>query len=953
MTDRFQSGQRWTSETEPELGLGTVLRVSSRTVSLTFGASEETREYALDNAPLRRVRFRTGDVIRDKQGASFTVDSINERSGLLFYRSAQGDVCETDLNDSLSFNKPEERLLAGQVDPPEVFALRLQALEHQHRRRKSPVRGFVGGRIDLLPHQLYIASEVTGRLLPRVLLADEVGLGKTIEACLILHRLIGTGRAQRVLVLVPESLVHQWFVELLRRFNLWFHIFDEERCEAIVTVNPEANPFLDDQLVLSSISLFTTDEQRLAQALESGWDLVVVDEAHHLGWSPEQVSPEYAVVEQLSRRTPGLLLLTATPGQLGVASHFARLRLLDPDRFFSLEEFIKETETYGDIARAAEKLLSRTTPTAPEVALLARILIREEDELRSAVERIGKGDEETRTELLDALLDQHGTGRVMFRNTRATVTGFPARVAHLHPLIAQGDSGDLYQNLATEFAADTHAAEAARFEPEFSRDPRIDWLADLLRNLGTAKVLLICRTARKVEAIDAALRQRLSIKMAVFHEGLPLVKRDRNAAWFAEDDGARLLLCSEIGSEGRNFQFAHHLVLFDLPLDPELLEQRLGRLDRIGQRSEIQVHVPYVQSSPEEVLARWYHEGLNSFEKNLQGGRELLEQFGARVHDLAQDYHETEASTRTDVARLIAETSAARQSLALRLEQGRDRLLELNSFRATAAAHRVQAIRQQDEDRTLDEFMVAVLDHYGIHVEELAPRAYQLGSAGVFTDAFPGLPAEGLTVTCERRRALSREDIQFLTWDHPLVTGGLDLLLGSGAGNCSFALWPDPKVSALYLETVHLLECIAPPVLHVDRFLPPTPLRIVVDHRGVDVGAAVVPAMTSVRLKPGNPFSLLDQTELRDELLPTLLKAAARLAQQASSGHVEEARRAAAAQLQHEIARLRELQKVNRSVRPEEISILLQQQSALDEHIRGARLRLDAVRWIQRGPLFT
>ena len=304
----------------------------------------------------------------------------------------------------------------------------MAALEHQHRRRKSKVRGFVGGRIDLIPHQLYIASEVAGRLVPRVLLADEVGLGKTIEACLILHRLILTGRAQRVLILVPESLVHQWFVELLRRFNLWFHIFDEERCDAIETANPGNNPFLDDQLVLASISLFTGKEQRVQQALAAGWDMLVVDEAHHLGWSPEAVSPEYALVEALGRKTPGLLLLTATPEQLGMASHFARLRLLDPDRFYDLNEFIQEAENYRDVARRAEKL--------PE------------------------GKE------LDALLDQHGTGRVMFRNTRATISGFPSRIVRLAPL-------------------------DARFVQSISM---VDWLADLLRTLDPEKVLLICRT---------------------------------------------------------------------------------------------------------------------------------------------------------------------------------------------------------------------------------------------------------------------------------------------------------------------------------------------------------------------------------------------------------------------------------------------------------------------------
>src|SRR5207253_4652304 len=128
-----------------------------------------------------------------------------------------------------------------------------------------------------------------------------------------------------------------------------------------------------------------------------------------------------------------------------------------------------------------------------------------------------------------------------------------------------------------------------------------------------------------------------------------------------------------------------------------------------------------------------------------------------------------------------------------------------------------------------DEFMLAVFDHYSLNVEELAHRTYKLGSAGVLADSFPGLPAEGLTVTCDRARALVREDIQFLTWDHPLVTGAMDLLLGSEKGNSSIALWRDSKTAGLYLEVIYVIECVAPPYLHVDRFLPPTPLQVMID----------------------------------------------------------------------------------------------------------------------------
>lgn len=948
MSQGFHPGQRWISDSEPELGLGAVLRVTERTVVVQFGASAEQREYARDNSPLRRVRFRVGDTITSKSAAALVVQSVAECGGLVYYRVNNIELCETELSDTISFNQPQARLLAGQLDPTEVFDLRVAALEQQHRRRKSAVRGFVGGRIDLIPHQLYLASEVAGRLAPRVLLADEVGLGKTIEAGLILHRLLLTGRAQRVLILVPDSLVHQWFVELLRRFNLWFHIFDEERCDAIETANPEANPFLDDQLVLVSLSLFTKNERRISQALAAGWDLLVVDEAHHLGWTPESASPEYALVEALGQKTPGLLLLTATPEQLGMASHFARLRLLDSDRFYDLNEFIAEAQGYRDIARLADKLLGGHPFADEDIKNLAGILADTEKKVRSQLAQCAAGTESVRNELRDALLDRHGTGRVMFRNTRATISGFPKRVARLYPLpVGKADSLDA---LAKEFAADVKTADTEGFAPNFSKDARMDWLAGLLQAVEPAKILLICRTQRKVEAIDAALRQRLNVKQAVFHEGLTLVQRDRNAAWFAEEDGARILICSEIGSEGRNFQFAHHLVMFDLPLDPELLEQRIGRLDRIGQRAEIQVHVPFVAGSSQEVLARWYHEGLNSFEKNLLGGRTLLEQFGARVHDLAQDFHETETTSRTELKQLISDTLVARQELAARLEQGRDRLLELNSFRPEASAKLVQLIRQADADQALDKFMLAVFDHFSIHSEELAPRTYQLGSAGVFADSFPGLPTEGLTVTCDRHRALAREEVQFLTWDHPLVTGALDSLLGSDKGNSSFAKWPDAKVAGLYVEAIYLLECIAPPGLHVDRFLPPTPLRVLVDHRGNDVSQSIPAAMLKRHLKNAEAYALLEQAELREDLLPQLIEKAQDFANRQIPSLIAEARKTMNAQLEHEITRLKELQKVNRSVRAEEIAALGQQQQALDQHLRKARLRLDAIRLIQRGP---
>ncbi|MGB0185161.1 MAG: SNF2-related protein, partial [Opitutales bacterium] len=332
----YKIGQRWISETEPELGLGVLESVSRHRLELVFPAANTTRIYAAANAPIKRVAFREGDSVQAKDGVAVVVESVTEAEGLLTYHAAGQEIPEAELSDSISFSKPEERLMNAQVDASAAFALRLESLERLSAARQSRVAGLVGGRIDLIPHQLYIAKEVAERHAPRVLLADEVGLGKTIEACLILHRLILTGRARRVLILLPESLQHQWFIELLRRFNLWFNLVDT----ASEVEGTEL--FMEHQLFICSLRGLTENRALAAAALAARWDMLVVDEAHHLEWSPEGASPEYALVEAIAKKAAGLLLLTATPEQLGAEGHFARLRLLDPDRYPDLEGFKAE-----------------------------------------------------------------------------------------------------------------------------------------------------------------------------------------------------------------------------------------------------------------------------------------------------------------------------------------------------------------------------------------------------------------------------------------------------------------------------------------------------------------------------------------------------------------------------------------------------------------------------------
>lgn len=944
------------SEREPELGLGLVAMVDSKAkrIAVEFPATGEKRLYALGTGVLKRVQFRAGETINTQDRQALVIESVEEENGILHYVAKGRRVREDAISDVTSVSLPHERLLAGQVDPGEVFDLRYRALQAQARFRQSEVRGFLGGRLELIPHQFYILQEVASRQIPRVLLADEVGLGKTIEACLILQRLLAVGQAKRVLILVPESLTHQWFVELLRRFNLWFSIYDEERCIASEQSDPGQNPWLATQLALCSVTFLAENEARRTEAVAAGWDMVVVDEAHHLAWSPGQASPGYTLVEQLAQRSPGLLLLTATPTQLGLAGHFARLRLLDPDRYDDFDAFLAEAEGFQTVAAIVEKIIEAKPLKPKDRAALQKIFNKDSERLASLLGALendataGKAKAQpARDALIKTLLDQHGTGRVVFRNTRATMTGFPKRKFCPAPL--EDNNLALLARIARELEAEETGNDGG-IRYSFKDDPRIDWLVAFLKEHRPAKVLLICKSQRKVAAIEAALQEKVALKVGLFHEGLPLVQRDRNAAWFTEVDGAQLLICSEIGSEGRNFQFAHHLVLFDLPLNPGLLEQRIGRLDRIGQTQTIRIHVPYVAGSSEEFVLEWYHRGLDAIETSLQGGNDYQERFGERLLALALAYGGSGGrSGRAELDAFIAETVAFRTELSAKMKRGRDRLLELNSFNPEVAARVIDKVRAVDADPFLRSFLLALLDHFGVRVKEHEEGDVFLDPSHAYVEGFPSIQRDGMLATFDRQRAIVREDIRFISPDHSLVQDAIDLLIDSKSGTTAFGRIQSPAANLL-LETIFVLEPVALARWHVEQFLAPVPVRVLVDVRGNDLTDSRSASAIADDVEDATIQRFLERPGFNAALLKALVEGATAQAEQRSAGLKAAARDKAEAAISADLQRLVDLRKLNDHVRAEEIEHATERLARTREAIEQARLRLDSIRLIVEGP---
>jgi ATP-dependent helicase HepA len=429
--------------------------------------------------------------------------------------------------------------------------------------------------------------------------------------------------------------------------------------------------------------------------------------------------------------------------------------------------------------------------------------------------------------------------------------------------------------------------------------------------------------------------------VARFHEDMNLLQRDRNAAFFADPEGARVLIASEVGAEGRNFQFAQHLVLWDLPLHPDMLEQRIGRLDRIGQPGDVHLHAAAVAGSAQEVLLRWYHEGLDAFRSVVPDGRELLRR---HVDELVALAEADAAGREPAVEALLAATRKAHAELSEQIARGRDRLLERASQRADAD-ELAAALAGDDADLASREAMLELLEAFGIQNEPLADERFLLDPEYLTVDGFEELKAGPREATFDRRLALSRDDLLYLRADHPMVLGAQDLLLGSETGNACLLIDETLPPRTALLEAVYVLECIADAALNIARFLPPMPLRAVVDTR-LQRRHGFEPDADSRARAGDRQFDLSPMRKVLNSLVPPMLGACETAVRRDAAAIIAEAAEAADRRLSAEIGRLEALAAVNPAVGEAEIAALKAEREAILAALPGARPRLDAVRLV-------
>ena len=757
----WQVGDRLVHRFNTDLGPGRVVAVEGRTLVVEFPASATTLRIAGASDALEPLVLRPGDRVRlEASGETATVAGILPDATC---RLDDGRVVHSrDLWPLQAGESPVDRLARGDIDPVEDFANRLDGLHLSTVREADDLGSFLGGRIRLYPHQLHAAERATRADPVRWLLADEVGLGKTVEACLILNRLVHTGRADRVLVVAPDSLTVQWLGELWRKHHQVFVLLDTERLEDVERVYGAGfNPFDAHRRAIVSVEMLVGRKDLARQAVEAALDLLVVDEAHHLRRPPGHPgNPVYRALEPITRGARHLLLLTATPLEDDAQGFYRLLQLLRPDEFRE-DSFAQRLERGGPLPACTS-----ATRRADIGGLPPRV------HRPAEIDRADAGWQALAA--VEAWARGQATGGALTRR---------AKIERLRRALS-APAGLLPLLRGNETEGRRLCEEAAR------RDPRVRWLARHLRAWREAgdKTLVFVARREALVALREALERQAQVKIGIFHEEMSAARRDIEVAQLRRASGPSVLISTECGGEGRNFEFCRRLVLFDLPWNPMTVEQRIGRLDRIGRDRPVEIvtfHPPGgLGAEVADLMASLdlFREPLSSLARHVEGVEPLIEAAaqvaGAPLADDAR-------------RQLDDDLRAARD----RLRQAAARELHRDPYRPDRASA-ILARVPGNLDELTEDVVVAACERSGFDVERQRGErtwAIELGARALL-DHLPGVSGGNRFLgTFSREVAVANETLDFFASGHPLVEGVLAELEDSPRGRVALLHLPGSR----------------------------------------------------------------------------------------------------------------------------------------------------------------
>lgn len=795
-----------------------------------------------------------GEQVKTLKGRPAVIRGEEEGGrGLRRYVLRYDDGTEDEMPETeLRVPPPRPDMLAmlreGRVGDAQAFELRRRAVLLDDERRNDALGALFASRVMVKPHQVGVVQRVLSARRPRFVLADEVGLGKTIEAGMIFSALRLSGLANRVLVVAPSHLTVQWLAELFHKFSQLFTLLDGDRYAQSLKEQSSIPPWARFPKIVTSLELLSRSDEHRAQAGDPSayWDLVIIDEAHHL-----KGEKAFEAAEALARNTWGLLLLTATPMQLDPAEYHGLLRLIDPETAPTLEGFERRLARQEELSATVRSLLEQNASAEAVEQLAARFP--DDPKLRAYSEPAA---------LLAHLAETYSLSDRLIRNRRAVVGGFAQRRLHRHR-VALSESelsaramaleairtrgelrgaplSQLLRRLESSPAAFLDAVRGTRSLADVvdavalpERDAKFERFLALLKEIAAeeprAKVLVFTESRVTLDWLQAQLRGE-RIEALGYHGDLPLVERDRQVARFRDPDGPRVLVCTEVGGEGRNFQFSHHLVNYDLPWSPATMEQRIGRLDRIGQTRPVDIHVFDLEGTLSSDVLSLLADSIRVFEETVGGLDAVLEEVEARLTQLALVSPEERAGYARELRERV-------QTAREQVKRAYDPLLDLRSFDRAEVEALVQRAQRRmniedevaeggledglwaiarDLDERLEEAVTDLARRVGIGVDtEEQVDAFQCAlhfGHALKVEALPGIDisAEKTVLgTFWRDTAVEMEEIEYFATGHPIVEALFGFLRDGPYGRNAFRFVE--KRGPLKAKGLEVLFHLAPP----------------------------------------------------------------------------------------------------------------------------------------------
>lgn len=843
----------------PAQGLvGVVSEVLSRRIHVRFDNGDEN-DFVVPTGALERVSLEAGSrvvragsdmigvVLQSVAGQSLPTWEVS-------FPDSTAKIAESGLRRA-TLRDPVSRMRSGLLESADAFNLRVVAAEYWIAHHHNELVSLGASRVELMPHQVFVAHKVVEGYPHRFLLCDEVGLGKTIEAGVIIKELRARGQAKRVLVLVPPGLMGQWQFELKTKFNESFAIYVKGTYDYLKNKGVP-NPWMENDSIITSHTWASYTENRIEEIAHAPWDLVVVDEAHHArikrsGNSSKRTNL-YKLVEELIARPDfvrrGALLLTATPLQLERHELYALVEMMNPVLFASEQAFVEHITRLGDLNRAVSDLETKGKPRdADELDELANQLAFYLD-LDPGAARVVV-DDESSERIANMLKAQHRLSEVMIRNRKAVVGGFQPRKAfrwevtlseaelEIHRLMdevldegfalaaatRQNAVGFLMVILQKLLASSSRAllsslrkrmegievnnvvVDSRSAEEAIESDIESATVVGSLKisNLPADNLLRVIRLLEEIpldskaavflEKLTELFEEEPSAKVVVFtefretqnmlqdlaagrgwgahsfHGQLRPEAKDRAIANFREGTGPQILVSTEAGGEGRNFQFAHHIVNYDLPWNPMKIEQRIGRLDRIGQEHPVTIFNFHVEGTIEGRILDVLERRIRIFEEAVGGLDPIL--------------GEAEPSIRKAIRLTRTERDRAMERLGEQLEhrvedarraedQIRDFILENNSYKAEIA-RTVSGVAAPIQQHEFELFLERLMRSAGTYLDSKLPSGER---KVVFHAPFTtehkelfGPQSEVRRICMDPRLLIDSQFVEYFGFGHPIA----------------------------------------------------------------------------------------------------------------------------------------------------------------------------------------